>query len=134
MRPAFTILIADRNPNVRDFLGRELAREGYTVREAASADALLRLASARQPVHLVILDPDLPGAAPQALLQQLSSRLPRVPLVLHVHDPRAAYGIAPRSDDPTLVVEKSGGSIVRLKQVAGVLAETLPGSSARQKS
>ena len=122
MRPAFTILIADRNPNVRDFLGRELAREGYTVRAADSADALLRLASATDPAHLVILDPDLPGAAPQALLQQLSSLLPRVPLVLHTHDRRAATAAAPRSADPTLVVEKSGSSIVRLKQIAAVLA------------
>ncbi len=123
MHPAFTILIADRNPNVRGFLGREMAREGYTVRPADSADALLHLASTTDPVHLVILDPDLPGAAPQALLQRLNALLPRVPLVLHAHDPRAAYDAAPRSDDPTLVVEKSGSSIVRLKQVAAVLAD-----------
>lgn len=134
MHPPFTILIADRNPNVRGYIGREMVREGYTVRPADSVDELLRLASMTGPVHLVILDPDLPGVAPKELLQQLSELLPGVPLVLHTHDPRAAHGAAPTSTDPTLVVEKSGRSIVRLKQVAEVLAGTPPGSPARQKS
>ena len=122
MSPRFTILIADRNPNVRGFLLREMSREGYAVRPAESADELVRLACSAGPVHLVILDPDLPGAAPQTLLQELQERLPRVPIVLHTHDPQAAYATAPPSPDPTLVVEKTGSSIVRLKQVAAVLA------------
>jgi DNA-binding NtrC family response regulator len=124
--PRFTILIADRNPNVRGFLQREMNREGYAVRPAESADELVRLAQGAGPVHLVILDPDLPGAFPPALLEELQERLPRVPIVLHTHDPQAAYAAAPRSPDPTLVVEKSGSSIVRLKQVASVLAAGRP--------
>ncbi|HSW50132.1 MAG TPA: response regulator [Bryobacteraceae bacterium] len=126
MPPRFTILIADRNPNVRGFLQREMNREGYAVRPAESADELVRLAQGAGPVHLVILDPDLPGVAPPALLQELQERLPRVPVVLHTLDPLAAYAVAPRSPHPTLVVEKTGSSIVRLKQVAAVLAAGRP--------
>ena len=125
--PAFTILIADRNPNVRGFLLREMGREGYTVRPADSADELVRLACDAGPVHLIILDPDLPDAAPPDLLRQLTARLPRVPIVIHTHDTQAAYEAAPRSPDPTLIVEKTGSSIVRLKQLAAVLAGSRTG-------
>jgi CheY-like chemotaxis protein len=125
--PSFTILIADRNPNVRGFLEREMGREGYAVLTADSADALLRLADGGGgTVHLVILDPDLPGGAPQALIRTLKDLMPQVPLVLHAHDSRAAYAAVARSADPTLVVEKTGSSIVRLKQVAAVLAGSPP--------
>ena len=132
--PRFTILIADRNPNVRGFLLREMSREGYAVRPAESADELVRLAHSAGPVHLVILDPDLPGASPPALLQELQERLPRVPIVLHTHDPQAARSAAPRSADPKLIVEKTGSSIVRLKQVAAVLAGGAPGSASAPKN
>ena len=132
--PRFTILIADRNPNVRGFLQREMSREGYAVRSAESAEELVRLARGAAPVHMVILDPDLPGAVPQALLQELNARLPRVPVVLHTHDPQAASAAAPRSADPKLIVEKSGSSIVRLKQVAAVLADGAPGSARAPKN
>jgi CheY-like chemotaxis protein len=132
--PRFTILIADRNPNVRGFLLREMSREGYAVRPAESAGELVRLAQSAGPVHLVILDPDLPGAAPPALLQELQDRLPRVPIVLHTHDPQAARSAAPRSADPKLIVEKTGSSIVRLKQVAAVLAAGGSGSAPAPKN
>jgi CheY-like chemotaxis protein len=132
--PRFTILIADRNPNVRGFLQREMGREGYTVRPAESADELVRVARSAGPVHLVILDPDLPGAAPPALLQQLRDRLPQVPIVLHTHDPQAAGASAPRSADPQLIVEKTGSSIVRLKQIAAVLAAGCSASAPTPKN
>ena len=132
--PPFTILIADRNPNVRGFLLREMGREGYAVCPAESADELVRLACGAGPVHLVILDPDLPDAAPPALLRQLQDRLPRVPIVIHTHDPQAADAAAPRSSDPTLIVEKTGSSIVRLKQVAAVLAQGRAGPATPPKN
>ena len=132
--PRFTILIADRNPNVRGFLQREMSREGYSVRPAESADELVRLARGAGPVHLIILDPDLPGASPPALLRALQARLPRVPIVLHTHDPLAARAAAPCSAGPKLIVEKTGSSIVRLKQVAAVLADGAPESALAPKN
>jgi CheY-like chemotaxis protein len=132
--PRFTILIADRNPNVRGFLQREMSREGYAVRPAESAEDLVRLARGAGPVHLVILDPDLPGAAPPVLLQELQDRLPQVPIVLHTHDPQAARSAAPRSAAPKLIVEKTGSSIVRLKQLAAVLATGCSGSAPTPKN
>jgi DNA-binding NtrC family response regulator len=132
--PPFTILIADRNSNVRGFLQREMIREGYAVRPAESAEQLVRLARGAAPVHLVILDPDLPGAAPSTLLRALQERLPRVPVVLHTHDPQAACAAAPHSADPKLIVEKTGSSIVRLKQLAAVLAAGGSGSAPTPKN
>jgi DNA-binding NtrC family response regulator len=132
--PRFTILIADRNPNVRGFLQREMSREGYAVRPAESADELVRVARGTGPVHLVILDPDLPGAAHPALLQELRDRLPQVPIVLHTHDPQAARCAAPRSAAPKLIVEKTGSSIVRLKQIAAVLAAGCSGPPPHRKT
>ena len=41
MKKEYTILIADRNPNVRGLLKRELENEGYLVKMAKNAREVL---------------------------------------------------------------------------------------------
>jgi CheY-like chemotaxis protein len=41
LQDPFTILIADRNPNVRELLKRELVAEGYSVQLARSSREVL---------------------------------------------------------------------------------------------
>lgn len=117
----FTILIADRNPRVRDFLKREMTREGYRVHLAESAGELLRLARHHDPLDLIIVDPDFPGAAAPALLQSLQSRLPPVPVVVHCHYANAGHDPAGSAADRCQVVEKGGSSVEKLKQVASAM-------------
>jgi DNA-binding NtrC family response regulator len=119
----FTIVIADRNPHVRRFLQRELARGGYRIHLVENARELYSRVSGPDPVNLVILDPDLPDAAPFSVVEALGRRLPRTPVVIHTHAPHAAACSPENRPCHSFVVEKSGGSVERLKQVAAALFE-----------
>lgn len=57
----FTILISDRNRNVREFLKCEMMTEGYRVRLAKSGREVLELACNDESIDLAILDLDLPS-------------------------------------------------------------------------
>jgi len=109
------ILIADRNPHVREFLGRELTAEGYQVRLAKNGREVLRWIYHYEPLDLVILDPDLPDASDGPLLEKLNDRIPTLPVVVHAFgiDDAAAYA----GSLPVVFVEKEGNSIENLKRV-----------------
>ncbi len=83
MTKEVTILIADRNPNVREFLKREMMAENYRVIVADDAKTLLRIAFESHPVDLAIIDPDLPDLEPSEIIEKLNSRLPPMPVVIH---------------------------------------------------
>jgi DNA-binding NtrC family response regulator len=116
VQKVWTILIADRNPHVRSFLQREMGREGYRVRLAENARDLLQEAFDRDPIDLIILDPDLPDAVGFNWMRALRRRRPRVPVILHAHLAQVPPG-AERAV-PFAVVEKGGSSVERLKEVA----------------
>ena len=117
MQDVFTIVIADRNPHVRSFLQREMSREGYRIRLAESARALLQWAFNYEPVDLIILDPDLPDAVDVHVLEALRKRAPAVPVVIHTHYAQTL----PEKSEPFILVEKGGSSVERLKQIAETL-------------
>ncbi len=123
-----TILIADRNPHVRSFLQREMGREGYRVRLAESARDLIEWAVDRDPIDLVILDPDLPDAVDLQLMTVLHQRMPLVPVIIHAH--LAPVLAEPGAAAAFLMVEKGGSSVERLKELAGdLLKPTRPASA-----
>jgi len=64
----FTILISDRNHNVREFLKREMMAEGYRVRLAKNGREILEWAYHHESIDLAILDLDLPDASVMAIL------------------------------------------------------------------
>ncbi len=127
MEKEFKILIADRNPNVRDFLKREMIAEGYSVELAENGREVLKWAYHRGPIDILILDPDLPDAEESLLLKKLNQKAPYIPVILHTFF----------SDYITTskILEKGGNSIEQLKKViAGILnknskAETYKGNS-----
>jgi DNA-binding NtrC family response regulator len=116
VKKVFTILIADRNPRVRGFLQRELSREGYRILLAENARDLLAWSPDRDPVDLVILDPDLPDAVDAPLMSMLRQRMPLVPVIIHAHP--SHHQTEPEAVKPAIVVEKGGSSVERLKEVA----------------
>jgi DNA-binding NtrC family response regulator len=119
----FTILIADRNPRVRDFLKREMTREGYRVHLAESAAELLHGAVHLDPLDLIIVDPDFPGAAAPGWLDSLKRERPAVPVVIHTHYVTTGVETAEcRIEKDCLVVEKGGSSVEKLKQLASEVA------------
>ena len=115
METNFTLLIADRNPHVRKFLQREMTAAGYRVQLADTAREVLKWAFHREPLDLVILDPDLSDADESHMLQHLLNRVPALPVVVHTY--ASEYGDAFKNMEELFFVEKRGSSVERLKQV-----------------
>ncbi len=111
----FTILIADRNRHVREFLKREMIAEGYQVRLGSSSQEVLKWAFHHEPLDLLILDPDLLDAEDAALFEKLNDRIPTLPVVVHSFG--SDYSSHPGLADAAAFVEKTGNSVERLKQV-----------------
>lgn len=125
MKQEFTILIADRNPHIREFLKREMMAEGYQVRLARNGREVLRWVYHADPLHLLILDPDLPDAEEVPLLAKLSDRIPTLPVVVHTF--LSDYTHYPPLVSTDVFVEKEGTSIEGLKKVIDkILRKTEP--------
>lgn len=127
MKNQFTILIADRNSHVRRFLEREMTAAGYQVHLAESFTEVLKCAFRHEPLDLVILDPDLPGAEDNNILQRLLDRVPALPVIVHSYPAEYTNATQPGS---VFFVEKKGSSVERLKQV---VHEILAGPPHRRK-
>ena len=121
MKKEFTILIADRNSNVREFLKREMMAAGYRVRLAENGKEVVKWTYRQEPLDLLILDPDLPDMEESDLMAKLSNRIPVLPIILHTY-------LSDHENHSTMLtrvafVEKQGNSVERLKQVmASMLA------------
>lgn len=121
MKKNVVILIADRNPHVREFLRREMMPEGYEIRLANSAREALKWVFGPEPLHLVIIDPDLPDADELEILKRLEGRIPALPIIIHSFSPD--YARTPEVPGTFVFVEKMGKSIERLKKMAEVLMQ-----------
>ncbi len=109
------ILIADRNPRVRDLLKREMAKHGYRVQLAENGGQIIRDVYGNKPVDLLIIDPDIPGMARSLLIEKLRNRIPCLSVIIHAH---AANDIeAWNVLQLKAFVEKGERSIERLKQI-----------------
>ena len=115
MHKGFTILIADRNPHVREFLRREMGAEGYRIKVAESGWKVLEIAYHHEPLDLLLLDPDFSDMDGLCLLKKLQDRIPTLPVVVHTfmddYKESAADFIGVR------FVEKKGNSIEHLKPI-----------------
>ncbi|MFZ5571554.1 MAG: response regulator [Thermodesulfobacteriota bacterium] len=115
----FTILIADRNPHVRELLKRELTDSGYRIHLAKTAQEVVDVAFRSEPPDLLILDPDLPDNGRLSPLRKLKECAPALPLVLHLHSPDTTAGL-----EGLLVcgiIEKTGNSIENVKKTVAEL-------------
>ena len=115
MGKEFTILIADRNRNVREFLKREMIEAGYSVRVAGNGREVLKWVYNYEPIDLLILDPDLPDAGELSILEEIVDRIPALPVVVHAFS--SDYANNPSVMDTIAFVEKNGSSIEHLKKV-----------------
>jgi DNA-binding NtrC family response regulator len=126
MREPFTILIADRNPHVREFLKREMVAEGFRVKLAKSGREVLKLIFNQENLDLLILDLDLPDASELSVLEKVQDRIPTLPVVVHAFT--SDYSEEhPAVSSATAFVEKRGSNIDRLKKVVSeVLRRSYP--------
>lgn len=111
----YTILVADRNRHVREFLRRELTSEGYRIRMVSSSQDVLQCAYDNKPLDLLILDPDLPDADDVSLMEKLNDRIPSLPVIVHSLDSK--YDKHSGLLEVSAFVEKTGNSVERLKNV-----------------
>ena len=115
MKKEFTILIADRNRHVREFLRRELMAEGYNVQLAKTGREVLELVFNRDHLDLLILDLDLPDAGGLDILQKLQEHFPVLPVIVHTF--LSEYVNHSFVLSSAAFVEKEGSNIDRLKTV-----------------
>jgi DNA-binding NtrC family response regulator len=111
----YTILIADRNSRVREFLKREMTEEGFRVLQAETGRNVIEMVYHCFPLDLILLDPDLPDMEETALLKKIGNRIPPLPIVIHAFDfEETNYFLHLRNSE---FVKKGGRSIEKLKQV-----------------
>jgi len=115
MKKDFTILIADRNRHVREFLQREMTSAGYRVLLAENAREVIKQTFHHDPLDLIVVDPDLPDSEDSGMLDDILDRIPALPVIVHTY--RSEYGISPKNMNNVVFVEKGGGSVEHLKRV-----------------
>ena len=83
MKPNFLILIADRNPRVRDLLKRELTEAGYQILVAQTDREVLELVAREIAPALLVLDLAIPYGNGMDLVRSLKEVKPDMPIVIH---------------------------------------------------
>ena len=107
------VLISDINHHVRDFLRRELEKEGFSVCSARDSLEMLRLLQEDPAIKTVVLDSQFLTINDQ-LLEKITNTFPALHIILHTYaDQRENLLPAARLH----VVEKSGSSINALKKL-----------------
>ena len=115
MERKYTILIADRNPHVREFLRREMTAAGYQILLADKGRDVVKRVYQNEPVDLLILDPDLPDVEESAVLKKIRNRIPSLPVVVHTFT--SDYETHKDLANAAAFVEKRGSSIEKLRVV-----------------
>lgn len=83
MKKMFSILIADKNSNVRDFLRRELSAEGYEVAVAEDGGRILAEIERENGVDLIVFDLEMPDADSSKIFEKTRKRRPPLPVIVH---------------------------------------------------
>jgi CheY-like chemotaxis protein len=125
------ILIADRNPHIREFLRRELISLGCTVRLAENGKDLLKQVYSSKRVDLLIFDPDFPGMEPTDSFRKILDRIPQLPVVLYCV--RGTDNIEDYAGGNVRLVEKNGQSIEVLKKTIQTILSGVPVHSSAQR-
>jgi len=123
LRKKYNILIADRNPHVRELLRREMTLEGYQVQLAKTGREVLNYTLKQDSFDLLILDPDLPDIDESSLLKKLGERIPLLSVVVHSFLSENSE----QQDVLTTVifVEKRGSSVDHLKKIVAEILERI---------
>lgn len=127
MPAGFTILIADRNRHVRNFLRRELLKEGYRVEVATDGRDILRKMNTDGPPDLLILDLELPYVGGLSILKRLTHRYPHLPVIIHTFPTEDANH--PVVQSAAAYVEKVGNTDRLKRIIQRVLREYYPNRS-----
>ena len=111
-----TILIVDDDPRLREFVRVNLEMEGYTVREAGSAEEGLAALEA-EPPDLILLDVMMPQMDGWEMLQRVQERhgVGAIPVIMfsgkvdaaNEAEERGASGFVSKQSDPQQIIERA---------------------------
>ena len=124
MKENFTLLIVDRNRNIREFLQRELITDGYRVILACDGRQVLKIIENETP-DLLIIDLDIPYADELRVFERLHDTNQFIPLLVHTLLPGDT--INSFIQKAAGFVEKDGNNITNLKDtITQVLRKHYP--------
>jgi DNA-binding response OmpR family regulator len=112
METRFTILIADRNPRIRQFLEREFVSDGYRVLLAKDGSELAATIARDDTFDLLIVDDETMTQGGSQLVQLLSRQASSVPFIIHSY---VIGGADPTIETAAATVVKKTGSLEELK-------------------
>lgn len=117
-----SILVADRNPHVRELLKRELALDGLNVITANSWREVLHYVFGSTLIDLLVVDPSLSDMDTKKLLEKISKRIPPLPIILHtLPGDENTIGEIKRT---VFFIEKGNGCIEQLRELIHRLLKT----------
>ncbi len=117
------VLVADRNPRVRDLIRRELSGEACRVIMSDRSGTLLAHAFGQPPARILIIDPDLPEMDPMELLEKIRNRIPPLRLIIHalpVNDYEQMLS------PPDIRIEKTAQSVEQIRRTVRRLLTEAP--------
>ena len=110
------VLVVDDDARLREFMRVNLEMEGYSVREASSAEEALAVIEDQAP-ELVLLDVVMPGVDGWQMLQRMQERHGSIPVIMFSGqvDPeagadaesRGARGFVGKPFDPQQLIERA---------------------------
>ena len=110
------VLVVDDDARLREFMRVNLEMEGYSVREAASAEAALEAIEDSAP-ELVLLDVVMPGVDGWQMLQRMQERHGSIPVIMFSRqgrravaadaEQRGARGFIGKPFDPQQLIERA---------------------------
>ncbi len=110
----FHIVVTDVNQHVRNFLQRELEKEGYTVSSVKTGVMAYERIFSSEPLDLIIVDPELFHCFNQNLIEEIVRRHNSLQIVVHTY--ADVIGTIQAAENIHLV-EKDGQSIGVLKSI-----------------
>ena len=110
------MLVVDDDARLREFMRVNLEMEGYSVREAASAEEALAAIEDQAP-ELVLLDVVMPGVDGWQMLQRMQERHGSIPVIMFSGqvdessaadaEQRGARGFVGKPFDPQQLIERA---------------------------
>jgi excisionase family DNA binding protein len=110
------VLVVDDDARLREFMRINLELEGYSVREASSAEEALGSIE-DQPPALVLLDVVMPGVDGWEMLQRMQERYGSIPVIMFSGqveansagdaEQRGAHGFVGKPFDPQQLIERA---------------------------
>jgi DNA-binding response OmpR family regulator len=125
MSRKYTLLIADNNIHVRNFLARELNDPDYDILQAANHMQLFSRIYGKQTPDLIVFDLDIPYINCLDVLRQIQDITPPIPVIVYTY--LLEYKDHPLVKQAQGFVEKSGDIIALREKIAEVLRHNEPG-------